>query len=1127
MAAMVSTAELKSSARTAIIQFILSACEKSNEPCWYSVPGRHDKSLRTLMFLSDEDYAAILLAAELVSVNKQEKVSSSLEAWKSFLSEGAIPNYNPIQQSKNEVEATNSDINANIFVSHPRSKTVRVVLLRIGNNADGEVSKASMMLNDGCEPPQHQSLRSARSDLNNALRPIIKEIRSNNDTRLDAVMKWIDMEHLKRIDGPDTGHNKPSPDPTTETTAKEPMTITNKTKEERMYPSLAKYGLLDIIDRSGDEAEVLRNEVKMNGILNDIVQYTKANETSVTISSWSKGARSELVQVRPCKEGDNFYKLAARTGWIEDMLTACIDPSNDDDNAVRSVIDYLLRRHEVETRDALADAGVIPRILDSFEVAALMDRANLGVGQWREVVKCLKTFQGLDTISVPEKVVRMLGMDHGKVTTGVFHWQREEGQRKIAIRWWTMDPKDEVFLRLADYANGTANFHPNTIDTIFAVFSGDHGTGKHRFICKLVVRTTKREKWYRVFPLGDISSSKDSCDIFKGTIKDNLASGINDIVGSYVKFTCNESNGKWECCIIHDDDDEYDPMSSSIIPIVAVMVGDYKFYSQMLGKEGYDSYWCPHCKLNRTEWQAGCDYNVEGWDLLSLRAQHQSNINTNAEGIEMKGVKEDPYFVIPVDCYVPGTLHLKLGNLNNAVDYVVDFADKKVQPVSPEQHQLRQDVKKLFIDIQLAMEEKDYWDSDNDDAGKEIVKRAKVLLRQLNKQPIPSEQERESLELQIQTELDRKKELTVSLKAMRDAKTAKVKKLASFASARKSEEHSLVTAIDKIFQEYGILRAQYHGGELSGGHLNLLMDHAKAIMKKVEDQLLQALSDSQNANTDSIVNNSTNAPANADDTTPLNANATTPTSSTNATTPASSTNAIAPLNANATNPTCPSLTTDDEIRHTCKNVLTYLLLWDKFLSLVHTEYPTDVDCDNAQDCIDKIVQLADSMGMSRSIKMHVCKDHLVSFMRRFRCGLLDFSEQFMEQYHQTGARLDNKYRNMSDEKEAIARASRQRRTENTLTQGAITAVDTRFKRKRSGNGEANEKLKQLEKNEKRNQQLEQIEISESVIPHNNGLLLTANDNAGSPHDVAEPDNAGSPPDAADKDNEVGGNTGAV
>ena len=135
-----------------------------------------------------------------------------------------------------------------------------------------------------------------------------------------------------------------------------------------------------------------------------------------------------------------------RTGWIEDMLEKCIDPSNDDDDAVDSMIDYLLRRHEDKTRNALVEAGVIPSILDPFEVAALMDKANLGVSQWREVVKCLKTFQGLKTISVPEKLVRMLGEDHGKVTTGVFYWQQGEGLRKIPIRWWTMDPRDEILL---------------------------------------------------------------------------------------------------------------------------------------------------------------------------------------------------------------------------------------------------------------------------------------------------------------------------------------------------------------------------------------------------------------------------------------------------------------------------------------------------------------------------------------------------------------------------------------------------------------------------------------------------------------------------------------------------------
>ena len=74
MAEMVSMTELKSHARMAVIKFILAACDASKEPCWFSVPGHHDKSLRTLMCLSDKDYAATLLATGLISVTKFNKV---------------------------------------------------------------------------------------------------------------------------------------------------------------------------------------------------------------------------------------------------------------------------------------------------------------------------------------------------------------------------------------------------------------------------------------------------------------------------------------------------------------------------------------------------------------------------------------------------------------------------------------------------------------------------------------------------------------------------------------------------------------------------------------------------------------------------------------------------------------------------------------------------------------------------------------------------------------------------------------------------------------------------------------------------------------------------------------------
>ena len=169
MAEMVSMAELRSHARTAVIKFILAACDASKEPCWFSIPGHHDKSLRTLMRLSDKDYAATLLAAGLVSVTKFNKVGCSVNEWEKFLADGVIPNYNPVQRSSNCVEATHSKVNSNSFVPDPNQKSIKVVLLRIGKNADGEVSIASTMHNDDCEPPQRQSLRSAHSDLNTAL----------------------------------------------------------------------------------------------------------------------------------------------------------------------------------------------------------------------------------------------------------------------------------------------------------------------------------------------------------------------------------------------------------------------------------------------------------------------------------------------------------------------------------------------------------------------------------------------------------------------------------------------------------------------------------------------------------------------------------------------------------------------------------------------------------------------------------------------------------------------------------------------------------------------------------------------------------------------------------------------
>ena len=118
------------------------------------------------------------------------------------------------------------------------------------------------------------------------------------------------------------------------------------------------------------------------------------------------------------------------------------------------------------------------------------------------------------------------------------------------------------------------------------------------------------------------------------------------------------------------------------------------------------------------------------------------------------------------------------------------------------------------------------------------------------------------------------------VKKMRQTKKGKSDQLIGFASARKTEENSLLTGVDEIFQEYGIIRAQYHGGDLSSGHLNKLMTHSTNIMENVEKYLILEFS----------------KPLNAETSTPANEIAT------------------------------PVTTAEDEIRRTCRNVGTYLLL---------------------------------------------------------------------------------------------------------------------------------------------------------------------------------------------------------
>lgn len=80
------------------------------------------------------------------------------------------------------------------------------------------------------------------------------------------------------------------------------------------------------------------------------------------------------------------------------------------------------------------------------EIAAIMDDTNIGIGQWRKLVKSFKAYFQLEKFRAPEKSCRELGEDNGKIKNGEHAYKEDEKSKERAeiIKWWMMDAVDEL-----------------------------------------------------------------------------------------------------------------------------------------------------------------------------------------------------------------------------------------------------------------------------------------------------------------------------------------------------------------------------------------------------------------------------------------------------------------------------------------------------------------------------------------------------------------------------------------------------------------------------------------------------------------------------------------------------------
>ena len=102
----------------------------------------------------------------------------------------------------------------------------------------------------------------------------------------------------------------------------------------------------------------------------------------------------------------------------------------------------------------------------------------------------------------------------------------------------------------------------------------------------------------------------------------------------------------------------------NLLPCCVVNVGNMPYQSMMLGKEGFETWWCNYCNLIRTDFgkKQGKLWTME--DLTRHGQDHIDNIKQRtARGVKTmpkgnKGVRNIPLLPIPPELYYPPSLHL-------------------------------------------------------------------------------------------------------------------------------------------------------------------------------------------------------------------------------------------------------------------------------------------------------------------------------------------------------------------------------------------------------------------------------------------------------------------------------------
>ena len=370
-------------------------------------------------------------------------------------------------------------------------------------------------------------------------------------------------------------------------------------------------------------------------------------------------------------------------------------------------------------------------------------------------------------------------------------------------------------------------------------------------VLKLILRyQIKREPFSRLFQIASVEYKYD-INLLRETVLNRIGASLKKISeGGKFNISLDDQNKNSLSWSGEEDDVNANARESLCdAEIRLFVVGDLKFYAQMLGRDNMSGSWCMWCRMAPTQWNKEDGIPLqdeEEWTIETLKAPKVLlSEGRLKKPIEIRGVVDFPLWdFIPVSHYIYPVLHGEIGLVNNALDAFYDILDDNIEVLTDEEKMSRNTTILSDAAFEAATE--------NLTTFKESLK-ADITFYDIMKSDINdrlqeaiSQEERDELYQQMQeirlTVSQKKaeqKELEADVKAKR-AQYFSAKKAFKELRLKKTKGDRPVRAeVQDILENFEISAAAYHGGDLNGVCARRLLANAKPIFESIQAYLLE------------------------------------------------------------------------------------------------------------------------------------------------------------------------------------------------------------------------------------------------------------------------------------------------